>query len=436
MPYINNGGQTTWVNDNDPRVTQQQPQNTMTMTDRGGAISSPVSNQSQADRYANGVSSWLVGKGKAAGMSDMDFADMVGVRQKQGLTQDNANFAQQYGIDPTNFTHKQSFLQKADPYIAAAGMGALSMGALGGFSAAGAGSGAGGAAPQMSMVPPSASFGQTAAGTTMSSVPSGYAAGGAGFMGAGAGAAEAMSGGGSSGIAGGAGPVGATPPPATGVMSGNATGMGAASSSVAPPAAGGGNLLQNIGQTLNAGSTAKNIATYGPVVWAGMEYSNAKDATEAYQQQLQKAIDSSDPFGPERAKYQQQLDELMRDPSSFLNSPQVQFASDAAARKMASMGYNQSPAQAQAIADASIGQYYEQAKMLAGLTGSNIAPNTGAAVSAANGLIGARTNENASFGNVARTAMDTFFGGTNTQGSWNSNGRTFNSAETGPGSLV
>lgn len=417
MPYINNGGFTTWVNDNDPRVSQQQ--NTMTTVDRGGAVSSPVTNQTQADRYASGVAPWLVGKGAQAGMSDMDFADMVGNRQKQGLTQDNANFAQQYGIDPTNLRHNQSWMQKADPYIAAAGMGALTLGAglaagagsavgpasganagigtiLGG-SSAGTATGAGVAAGGMSMVPPTASFGQTAAGATMSTVPSGYASG-AGYMG---GAAA----GGGAAVGGGSAPASVSPGAAY-------PGQAAAPIGGAPVApAGGGGVLSNIGGALNQGSIAKNIATYGPVVWAGVEYSNAKDATQAYQEQLQKAIDSSDPFGPERAKYQQQLDDLLRDPTNFLNSPQVQFASDAAARKMASMGYNQSPAQAQAIADASAGEYYKQANLLAGLAGSSIGPNTQAAVNGLNGLVNSKTNENASLGNVARTAIDTFFGG-------------------------
>lgn len=179
-------------------------------------------------------------------------------------------------------------------------------------------------------------------------------------------------------------------------------------------------LLGNLGNTLsnmNMKDWAGVLKDTGSVVFAGMEYANAKDAAEAYRQQLERNIAASDPFGPERAQYQKQLSELMSNPESFLNSPQVKFASDAAARKMASMGYNMSPTQSQAIADASMGEYWKQAEMLAGLSGSKITPNMGALNQATDSWAKANYNKDAALANAFRTAGETFFGtGGNTGG--------------------
>lgn len=144
---------------------------------------------------------------------------------------------------------------------------------------------------------------------------------------------------------------------------------------------------------------------YGPVVFAGVEYANAKEASSAYEQQLNEIISSSDPFSGERAHYQRLLQQHLDNPDAFLNSPQIKFATQAAARKMSSMGYNMSPAQAQAVADASIGQYYNHANMLGGLAGSDISPNMGAVGDAYSRTVGAGYNQYATGANFVREIL-------------------------------
>lgn len=336
---------------------------------------------------------------------------------------------------PDLFQHKSSWLQKADPYITAAGMGALTFGAGLGAAAGGAGAASSGTSDLVAehMLMTGAAGGlPTTAGLSGAGVGAGVSAGGgaafSGMEGTGGGipAAGAGAAPGGGGVPFGAGDMGSGAGASTFgngaadfVMPGADAAAGGATGGIGGASSGG--VLSQIGSALNQGSAAKNIATYGPVIWSGIEYANAKDAAAAYQDQLQKNIASSDPFGPERAKYQQQLDELMKNPQSFLSSPQVQFASDAAARKMASMGYNQSPAQAQAIADASIGQYYNQANLLSGLSGSQISPNSRAANDAASEMVNSKMGTDAAGGNLTRQLIDSMFS-TGSSGKSGSNG--------------
>lgn len=144
---------------------------------------------------------------------------------------------------------------------------------------------------------------------------------------------------------------------------------------------------------------------YGPVVFAGIEYNDRREASDAYEEQLNTIIEQSDPFGGERAYYQNLLQQHLANPDDFLNSPQIKFAAQAAARKFASMGYNMSPAQGTAIAEASIGQYYNQANLLAGLAGSQFRPDSSAIGNAYSRTVGAGYDQSAAGINVARQLL-------------------------------
>lgn len=177
-------------------------------------------------------------------------------------------------------------------------------------------------------------------------------------------------------------------------------------SSMAPASAGGGFLSEagNFLSGLNKGSLGANVKAYAPVVIAGVEYANAKAAQES----LEQMIAASDPFGPERAKYQQQLDELMRNPEAFMSGPQATSAADAAARKMAAMGFNLSPNQAAEISNASMGAYNDQVNLLSGLAGSAIPPSS--LGTSAPSVYNSSMKTTGAGGDFIRTLSDSIFG--------------------------
>lgn len=374
--------------------------------------------------------------------------------------QSYSNFlaSQKYGLDNgyikddnTGFLSGLAKSIYTNPAIMAAGTAGLGSFLAGGSAASSAGSGLTMGGNGVGLTGATAGTGGAGLSMTpgaMSAFDSGISLGGAA---AGSGASTAMGGSGSAASpsatnydlysgpnstglnAGATGPAGgglSTAPGDSGIgltaaANGGGPAIGQAAATAADAAAGTSpGILSQLGGTSGILNAAKN---YGPVVFAGLEYANRNDAAKAYQDQLQHQIAASDPFGPQRAQYQKQLQDLISNPSSFFNSPMVQYATDAAARKSASMGYNLSPAQAQAVQDTAISKYNDQANLLAGLSGSGIAPNLSSLNGATQNAVSGQLNSDAAMGNLFRTAINAIpSGGTNSSNSSSTvGGRSF-----------
>lgn len=139
------------------------------------------------------------------------------------------------------------------------------------------------------------------------------------------------------------------------------------------------------------------------------EYRQGKQTDQLYNQQRE----ISDPFGAQRPQYQKQLSEHMSNPNAFMNSPIAEYSMNAAARKMASMGYNMSDAQSQAIADNAIKEYYNQANILAELSGANISPNANAFGEGIQNQLQDKFDRNSAYANLARGIYDVWGGNDN-----------------------
>lgn len=127
---------------------------------------------------------------------------------------------------------------------------------------------------------------------------------------------------------------------------------------------------------------SKNLLNLGSGLYGLYEADKMKDlAKDAYH--------DSDPFGPYRGQYAQQLMALMQDPSSITKDPGYQFqfdqGSEAVRRKMAAGGFAGSGNMGTALVE--YGQNFAQnafrdrITQLAGLAGANIAPNFSGALS-------------------------------------------------------
>lgn len=92
----------------------------------------------------------------------------------------------------------------------------------------------------------------------------------------------------------------------------------------------------------------------------------------------QRASQQQDPFGPQRAQYQAQLQTLMGDPGSITKTPGYDAGLQAVTRKMASQGYVGSGNMMAALQQYG-GQFYDQSvQRLMALSGANISPSSGA----------------------------------------------------------
>lgn len=106
---------------------------------------------------------------------------------------------------------------------------------------------------------------------------------------------------------------------------------------------------------------------------------------------------NADPFGPYRAQYAQQLQNLTNNPSSVTGTPGYQFGMDqgtqAVRRSMAAGGFGGSGNEAIALnkygQDYASQQYMQQLQMLSQLGGANINPQVGASITGqGNDLLG------------------------------------------------
>ena len=97
----------------------------------------------------------------------------------------------------------------------------------------------------------------------------------------------------------------------------------------------------------------------------------------------QQAMERSDPFGPYRKQYGDQLSALMADPSSISKYPGYQAGLDAITRKMASQGYLGSGNMMAALQKYGGDFFDKEATRLGQFAGAQFGPNTSAALSGA-----------------------------------------------------
>lgn len=126
-------------------------------------------------------------------------------------------------------------------------------------------------------------------------------------------------------------------------------------------------------------NTTKNLLNFGSGIYGLSQANQMKNLSKD-------ALKASDPFGPYRKVYGDQLLALMADPSSVKNLPGYQFQFDqgaeAVSRKMGSRGYAGSGNLATALTE--YGQnfassfYDKEASRLATLAGASISPSFGA----------------------------------------------------------
>lgn len=128
-------------------------------------------------------------------------------------------------------------------------------------------------------------------------------------------------------------------------------------------------------------------------IGAGLNaFSGVAGLSQARQMQslARDAFRAQDPFGAQRPQYQQQLQELMRDPNSVTNLPGYQFGLDqgrlAIERKGAASGSggNEAIALAQFTPQYAQQFYNQEIQRLMNLSGANVGPSTGPALSGFN----------------------------------------------------
>jgi hypothetical protein len=167
----------------------------------------------------------------------------------------------------------------------------------------------------------------------------------------------------------------ATPGSGVSLNDPNATGLPAASSGAAPAAAASSGLFGGLKDLAGIGSSL-----YG--IYQGIQQQN----------QASDALKASDPFGPYRAAYAEQLKALMDNPSSIMEDPGYKFQRDqgeqALVRNMAAGGYlgsgNLGVALTKYGEDYASNAYNARLSQLSTLAGAGISPNAGPALAANN----------------------------------------------------
>jgi hypothetical protein len=167
-----------------------------------------------------------------------------------------------------------------------------------------------------------------------------------------------------------------------GGMDPNNPGSYGASSSTGPTGGGGSPWYGSTSNLFGTGLSLKDAMSVGSGLY-GLYQSNQ------IQNLAKSAFSQSNPFGPYRDQYAKQLSGLIANPSSITSYPGYQLGFDqgnqAVQRSMAAKGFLGSGNEATALVQYGQG-YAEQflgneEQMLAGLAGSGITPNFGAALS-------------------------------------------------------
>lgn len=122
-----------------------------------------------------------------------------------------------------------------------------------------------------------------------------------------------------------------------------------------------------------AAVTAAAIGAAGAIGSAYM----AKKSGDKQAKLAQQGIDAADPFKQYRPQYAEQLDRLMKDPSSIKDTPQYKARLDAAARQLAAQGYTGSGNAILEAANAGGAAFQDAFAQLSMLSGAGQAPGGG-----------------------------------------------------------
>lgn len=152
---------------------------------------------------------------------------------------------------------------------------------------------------------------------------------------------------------------------------GAAVAAGGGGGGILPPS------LANIGSSL-ARSPLQTLSQ-GAQLFGNLQN---KSSLEEYRKRMLEAANRSDPFGPQRAQYQQQLSELMANPSSVQNLPGYQAQYNAMLEGLqrtqaaqGKIGGGEAKQQIASLAGQMQGQYYNQeVERLMALAGAGISP--------------------------------------------------------------
>lgn len=152
--------------------------------------------------------------------------------------------------------------------------------------------------------------------------------------------------------------------------------------------------------------TMGTIATVVEVAGAAYSAYSAYQNGQTQQDLAKQTLAASNPFGPYRAQYAQQLNSVMADPSNALKDPafasQTKYGLDNVARTMASQGYLGSGLEAKSLQDYSTTSLSNYEQWLAKLAGVDMQPGTASA--AALGAYGSgTTSEQAGLGQLGST---------------------------------
>lgn len=143
-------------------------------------------------------------------------------------------------------------------------------------------------------------------------------------------------------------------------------------------------------------------------VSAGTSASEGKKNRKAAEQGQQ----LSDPFGPYRAQYAQQLQTLMSNPNSIQGMPVYKAMQQAASRTMQAQGYTGSGNALAAAANAGGQAYQSQFNDLALLSGAGIQPGS-SGTSMAGQVMGANQAEGSQLSSILGSLMGSGGGGKN-----------------------
>lgn len=122
------------------------------------------------------------------------------------------------------------------------------------------------------------------------------------------------------------------------------------------------------------------VTTAAAVIGAGASIYASKKSSKAAKEQnklAREGIEAADPFKQYRSDAAAQLDKLMKDPSSIMESPEYRARQQAVARQLASQGYTGSGNALVEAAEAAGTSYQQAFQNLSQLSGAGVTPGGG-----------------------------------------------------------
>ena len=157
--------------------------------------------------------------------------------------------------------------------------------------------------------------------------------------------------------------------------------------------------LSSVTDLLKTGANKLLSLPASGLILGGMGLYNMASAS-GLQDDMMALANRADPFGPQRAQYAAQLQQLMANPSSITSLPGYQAGMDAVQRSMSAQGYQGSGNMMAAMQKYGQDLYNQQVQTLSSLAGAGIDPSAGAKI-AGTGLLSAQAMRNSGLGRLA-----------------------------------